>query len=163
MFCYTIIERNNRQSIPVVRSGTGGDLVQTCTNPLDSFFPFDPYLLKRYTSRINNSSLPRRKLQTKTLTVGVSAVLFLHWSLVLFMLRILIRHCQRFELKLPIEIGEFSFVFCCFKQSLKYHSVSLIHILLELWWCVIFLLGWFGFFSVLLLDWRQAYLKDLAF
>ncbi|XP_052628734.1 RNA polymerase I-specific transcription initiation factor RRN3 isoform X2 [Harpia harpyja] len=47
VFCYTIIERNNRQFIPVVRSGTGGDLVQTCTNPLDSFFPFDPYMLKR--------------------------------------------------------------------------------------------------------------------
>ncbi|KAJ7416051.1 RNA polymerase I-specific transcription initiation factor RRN3 [Willisornis vidua] len=47
VFCYTIIERNNRQLIPVVRSGTGGDLVQTCTNPLDSFFPFDPYILKR--------------------------------------------------------------------------------------------------------------------
>ncbi|KFV61539.1 RNA polymerase I-specific transcription initiation factor RRN3, partial [Dryobates pubescens] len=47
VFCYTIIERNNRQFIPVVRSGPGGDLVQTCTNPLDSFFPFDPYILKR--------------------------------------------------------------------------------------------------------------------
>ncbi|NWR69588.1 RRN3 factor, partial [Centropus unirufus] len=47
VFCYTIIERNNRQFIPVVRSGMGGDLVQTCTNPLDSFFPFDPYILKR--------------------------------------------------------------------------------------------------------------------
>ncbi|OXB57538.1 hypothetical protein ASZ78_009296 [Callipepla squamata] len=47
VFCYTIIERNNRQLIPVVRSGTGGDLVQMCTNPLDSFFPFDPYMLKR--------------------------------------------------------------------------------------------------------------------
>ncbi|KAM4656863.1 RNA polymerase I-specific transcription initiation factor RRN3 isoform 1-T1 [Amazona ochrocephala] len=47
VFCYTIIERNNRQFLPVVRSGSGGDLVQTCTNPLDSFFPFDPYILKR--------------------------------------------------------------------------------------------------------------------
>ncbi|NXI50057.1 RRN3 factor, partial [Chloroceryle aenea] len=47
VFCYTIIERNNRQFIPVVRSGTGDHLVQTCTNPLDSFFPFDPYMLKR--------------------------------------------------------------------------------------------------------------------
>ncbi|XP_072337912.1 RNA polymerase I-specific transcription initiation factor RRN3 [Scyliorhinus torazame] len=46
-FCYTIIERNNRQHIPVVRSSTGGDLVQICTNPLDCFFPFDPYILKR--------------------------------------------------------------------------------------------------------------------
>ncbi|XP_064415086.1 RNA polymerase I-specific transcription initiation factor RRN3 isoform X2 [Latimeria chalumnae] len=47
VFCYTIIERNNRQQLPVVRSSIGGDLVQTCTNPLDSFFPFDPYCLKR--------------------------------------------------------------------------------------------------------------------
>lgn len=47
VFCYTIIERNNRQVLPVVRSSAGGDGVTTNTNPLDSFFPFDPYLLKR--------------------------------------------------------------------------------------------------------------------
>ncbi|XP_040917766.1 RNA polymerase I-specific transcription initiation factor RRN3 [Toxotes jaculatrix] len=47
VFCYTIIERNNRHVLPVVRSSTGGDCVTTNTNPLDSFFPFDPYLLKR--------------------------------------------------------------------------------------------------------------------
>uniref|UniRef100_A0A8C5GV80 RRN3 homolog, RNA polymerase I transcription factor n=1 Tax=Gouania willdenowi TaxID=441366 RepID=A0A8C5GV80_GOUWI len=46
-FCYTIIERNNRHMLPVVRSSTGGDRVSANTNPLDSFFPFDPYLLKR--------------------------------------------------------------------------------------------------------------------
>ncbi|XP_067343338.1 RNA polymerase I-specific transcription initiation factor RRN3 isoform X2 [Channa argus] len=46
-FCYTIIERNNRHVLPVVRSSAGGDSVTTNTNPLDSFFPFDPYLLKR--------------------------------------------------------------------------------------------------------------------
>ncbi|XP_060696092.1 RNA polymerase I-specific transcription initiation factor RRN3 [Hemiscyllium ocellatum] len=46
-FCYTVIERNNRQLIPVVKSSTGGHLIQICTNPLDSFFPFDPYILKR--------------------------------------------------------------------------------------------------------------------
>lgn len=66
MFCYTIIERNNRQFIPVVRSGTGGDLVQTCTNPLDSFFPFDPYVLKRYSLKIHNSFLSCKKTQTKS-------------------------------------------------------------------------------------------------
>uniref|UniRef100_A0A8C2XPS9 RRN3 homolog, RNA polymerase I transcription factor n=1 Tax=Cyclopterus lumpus TaxID=8103 RepID=A0A8C2XPS9_CYCLU len=49
VFCYTIIERNNRHVLPVVRSSAGGDSVTTNTNPLDSFFPFDPYLLKRYT------------------------------------------------------------------------------------------------------------------
>ncbi|XP_029432038.1 RNA polymerase I-specific transcription initiation factor RRN3 isoform X1 [Rhinatrema bivittatum] len=47
VFCYTIIERNNRQLIPTIRSSTGGDSVQTCINPLDSFFPFDPCVLKR--------------------------------------------------------------------------------------------------------------------
>lgn len=47
VFCYTIIERNNRNALPVVRSSAGGDSVTTNTNPLDSFFPFDPYLLKR--------------------------------------------------------------------------------------------------------------------
>lgn len=47
VFCYTIIERNNRHVLPVVRSSAGGDCVATNTNPLDSFFPFDPYLLKR--------------------------------------------------------------------------------------------------------------------
>ncbi|XP_008139788.2 RNA polymerase I-specific transcription initiation factor RRN3 isoform X1 [Eptesicus fuscus] len=47
VFCYTIIERNNRQMLPIIRSTAGGDSVQTCTNPLDSFFPFDPCVLKR--------------------------------------------------------------------------------------------------------------------
>uniref|UniRef100_A0A6Q2Z4Z1 RRN3 homolog, RNA polymerase I transcription factor n=1 Tax=Esox lucius TaxID=8010 RepID=A0A6Q2Z4Z1_ESOLU len=47
VFCYTIIERNNRHVLPVVRTSVGGDCVSTNTNPLDSFFPFDPYLLKR--------------------------------------------------------------------------------------------------------------------
>ncbi|XP_056263928.1 RNA polymerase I-specific transcription initiation factor RRN3 [Pseudoliparis swirei] len=47
VFCYSVIERNNRHVLPVVRSSAGGDGVTTNTNPLDSFFPFDPYLLKR--------------------------------------------------------------------------------------------------------------------
>uniref|UniRef100_A0AAR2KJ34 RRN3 homolog, RNA polymerase I transcription factor n=1 Tax=Pygocentrus nattereri TaxID=42514 RepID=A0AAR2KJ34_PYGNA len=47
VFCYTIIERNNRQMLPVIRSSVGGDSLSTNTNPLDTFFPFDPYLLKR--------------------------------------------------------------------------------------------------------------------
>ncbi|XP_054850799.1 RNA polymerase I-specific transcription initiation factor RRN3 isoform X2 [Eublepharis macularius] len=52
-FCDTIIERNRRQVLPVVRSSNGGDSVETCTNPLDSFFPFDPYILKRSKNIIN--------------------------------------------------------------------------------------------------------------
>ncbi|XP_006637244.1 RNA polymerase I-specific transcription initiation factor RRN3 isoform X1 [Lepisosteus oculatus] len=47
VFCYTIIERNNRLTLPAVRSGQGGESLPVNTNPLDSFFPFDPYLLKR--------------------------------------------------------------------------------------------------------------------
>uniref|UniRef100_A0A8D0DI55 RRN3 homolog, RNA polymerase I transcription factor n=1 Tax=Salvator merianae TaxID=96440 RepID=A0A8D0DI55_SALMN len=46
-FCDTIIEKNRRQVLPVVASSSGGDCVETSTNPLDSFFPFDPYILKR--------------------------------------------------------------------------------------------------------------------
>ncbi|XP_028562044.2 RNA polymerase I-specific transcription initiation factor RRN3 [Podarcis muralis] len=52
-FCDTIIERNRRQVLPVVRSSCGGDSVETCTNPLDSYFPFDPYILKRSKNIIN--------------------------------------------------------------------------------------------------------------
>lgn len=47
VFCYSVMERNSHQMLPVVRSSTGGDRVTTNTNPLDCFFPFDPYLLKR--------------------------------------------------------------------------------------------------------------------
>lgn len=54
VFCYTIIEKNNRVMLPVVRSSSGGDSVTTNTNPLDSFFPFDPYLLKRYPGWLTN-------------------------------------------------------------------------------------------------------------
>ncbi|XP_053132588.1 RNA polymerase I-specific transcription initiation factor RRN3 [Hemicordylus capensis] len=52
-FCDTIIERNRRQVLPVVRSSGGGDSVEMCTNPLDSFFPFDPCILKRSKNIIN--------------------------------------------------------------------------------------------------------------
>ncbi|XP_077475417.1 RNA polymerase I-specific transcription initiation factor RRN3 [Stigmatopora argus] len=52
VFCYTIIERNNRRNLPVVRSSVGGDCVSTNTNPLDCFFPYDPYMLKRSGSLI---------------------------------------------------------------------------------------------------------------
>ncbi|KAG8145577.1 putative RNA polymerase I-specific transcription initiation factor RRN3 protein [Naja naja] len=52
-FCDTIIERNRRQTVPVVRSSCGGESVETATNPLDSFFPFDPYILKRSKNTIN--------------------------------------------------------------------------------------------------------------
>ncbi|XP_033121712.1 RNA polymerase I-specific transcription initiation factor RRN3-like isoform X1 [Anneissia japonica] len=45
-FCYTVIERNNRAIIPVVTQTQCGTSTQlTNMNPLDSFFPFDPYIL----------------------------------------------------------------------------------------------------------------------
>lgn len=47
VFCYAVIEKNSRQLLTVVRSSSGGERVTTNTNPLDCFFPFDPYLLKR--------------------------------------------------------------------------------------------------------------------
>uniref|UniRef100_A0A3P9MF05 RRN3 homolog, RNA polymerase I transcription factor n=1 Tax=Oryzias latipes TaxID=8090 RepID=A0A3P9MF05_ORYLA len=47
VFCYTILERNSRHALPVVHGSSGRDHVSTNTNPLDSFFPFDPYLLRR--------------------------------------------------------------------------------------------------------------------
>ncbi|XP_042197133.1 RNA polymerase I-specific transcription initiation factor RRN3 [Callorhinchus milii] len=54
VFCYTIIERNNRQLLPVIRSSVGGDSEQTCTNPLNCFFPFDPCVLKRSKKMIDS-------------------------------------------------------------------------------------------------------------
>lgn len=48
VYCYSVIERNQRFSLPTASSGdAGGDLV------LDAFFPFDPYLLKRTGKWIN--------------------------------------------------------------------------------------------------------------
>lgn len=43
-YCYTIIENNTRESIPVI--GKGGHVLM---NPvLNMYFPFDPYVLLRY-------------------------------------------------------------------------------------------------------------------
>lgn len=38
-YCYTVIERNSRSNLPVLESSN------RFTNWLDTFFPFDPYLL----------------------------------------------------------------------------------------------------------------------
>ena len=40
-YCYTVMERNSRSNIPVVQSSN------RLTPWLDTFFPFDPYVLKR--------------------------------------------------------------------------------------------------------------------
>lgn len=71
VFCYNVIERNKRHMLPVVRSSTGGDCVTIKTNPLDSFFPFDPYLLKRWT----HSSLSYTFILTFTNTLKTWSVL----------------------------------------------------------------------------------------
>ncbi|XP_015762344.1 PREDICTED: RNA polymerase I-specific transcription initiation factor RRN3-like [Acropora digitifera] len=48
VFCYTIIERNNRMLLPVATKTTNHSLMNlSFINQLDSYFPFDPYLLKR--------------------------------------------------------------------------------------------------------------------
>ena len=48
VFCYTIIEKNNRSFIPVASSTFSSSVAKlSLLNQLDSFFPFDPYLLKR--------------------------------------------------------------------------------------------------------------------
>lgn len=45
-YCYTIIEHNTRNVIPTIyHDEKGAEVVSS--NMLDSFFPFDPYLLKR--------------------------------------------------------------------------------------------------------------------
>ena len=55
LFCYTILEQNKRLVLStgsfVGGSGSGAGATVTAVqaaNPLDCFFPFDPYSLKRY-------------------------------------------------------------------------------------------------------------------
>ncbi|CAB3982532.1 RNA polymerase I-specific transcription initiation factor RRN3 [Paramuricea clavata] len=48
VFCYTIIEKNNRSILPVASSSFSSSVAKlSLLNQLDSFFPFDPYFLKR--------------------------------------------------------------------------------------------------------------------
>lgn len=48
VFCYTIIEQNNRMMLPVAKPASSHAVRSlSFQNQLDSFFPFDPYLLKR--------------------------------------------------------------------------------------------------------------------
>jgi hypothetical protein len=53
LFCYTILEQNKRLILSTASSvgGSSGGATVTASqtaNPLDCFFPFDPYTLKRY-------------------------------------------------------------------------------------------------------------------
>lgn len=48
VFCYTIIEQNNRMMLPVATTASSHAVRSlSFQNQLDSYFPFDPYLLKR--------------------------------------------------------------------------------------------------------------------
>ncbi|XP_048575855.1 RNA polymerase I-specific transcription initiation factor RRN3 [Nematostella vectensis] len=49
VLCYTVIERNKRSMLPVSSAITSNRTISQLSlqNPLDSFFPFDPYLLRR--------------------------------------------------------------------------------------------------------------------
>lgn len=49
LFCYTILEQNKRLVLSTASSMSSGATVTAAqtANPLDCFFPFDPYTLKR--------------------------------------------------------------------------------------------------------------------
>ncbi|XP_071478373.1 RNA polymerase I-specific transcription initiation factor RRN3-like [Diadema antillarum] len=47
-YCYTVMEHNSRSMLPVLGLNDSGSApAVTSSNPLDSFFPFDPYMLPR--------------------------------------------------------------------------------------------------------------------
>ena len=48
-FCDTILERNKRTMFPTSTDGAG----VSANNPLDAFFPFDPFLLNRQVGRLS--------------------------------------------------------------------------------------------------------------
>ncbi|KAG1682614.1 RNA polymerase I-specific transcription initiation factor RRN3 [Nymphon striatum] len=53
-YCYTIIERNNRNNLPIaIESGGAGDSWRQVSK-LTPFFPFDPYLLQSSSTYINS-------------------------------------------------------------------------------------------------------------
>lgn len=52
VYCYTIIEQNNRSIIPVVARTSCGIMQSINITKLDSYFPFDPYILKNSGKKI---------------------------------------------------------------------------------------------------------------
>nr|CAD7458152.1 unnamed protein product [Timema tahoe] len=46
-YCYTIIEHNSRNSMPIIHTDDKGVAIARSTVFLDTFFPFDPYLLEK--------------------------------------------------------------------------------------------------------------------
>lgn len=60
-YCYSVIEHNTRNIIPVIYVDEKG-CVTTNSGILDAFFPFDPYLLKRSSQKIQPLYLEYKEL-----------------------------------------------------------------------------------------------------
>lgn len=45
-YCYTVIEHNARNTMPVIYQDDKGSIIMS-DNILDTFYPFDPYILER--------------------------------------------------------------------------------------------------------------------
>ena len=48
-YCYSVIEHNSRNSMPTVYRDDKG-YISISNNVLEAFYPFDPYVLQRYSS-----------------------------------------------------------------------------------------------------------------
>lgn len=48
VYCYSIIEHNARNNLPQVYRDSTGTATTSEKIYLDTFFPFDPYILQRY-------------------------------------------------------------------------------------------------------------------
>jgi len=49
VYCYSIIKRNSRHVLPTVNNNDGSS-ADVGTQAIETYFPFDPYVLKRYVS-----------------------------------------------------------------------------------------------------------------
>nr|CAD7262599.1 unnamed protein product [Timema shepardi] len=56
-YCYTIIEHNSRNSMPIIHTDDKGVAIARSTVFLDTFFPFDPYLLEKQVDMISFAKL----------------------------------------------------------------------------------------------------------
>lgn len=64
-YCYSIIEHNLRNVMPVIYLDEKG-CISTNSGILDSFFPFDPYLLKRSSQKIEPIYLEYKETSNET-------------------------------------------------------------------------------------------------
>lgn len=46
-YCYSIIEHNSRNTLPTIYKDEKGSVIVS-SNVLEAFYPFDPYILKRF-------------------------------------------------------------------------------------------------------------------